>query len=211
MHKSRPKNFIPCSTGQRSSLPPRSARRWPISLTGLWALGTRVARPCFCLAARFILYLASHTRLGLSQHSQFAQSGNVLLADNHVLPNAGDGTGRLDGGYSRARVHRRRSRLWRVAGVGRCRLLLDKYIANPAFLGRLRSDPSSWRRGWRFSGQAARRGRAGPESLFSICGTIRLHFDQHFVVQTQSCQNGALNCRYSLEEKCGYCWSKTTP
>ena len=45
------------------------------------------------LVARFALRLASHPRLRVGKHRQFAQSGSLLLADDHVFPDVGHGAG----------------------------------------------------------------------------------------------------------------------
>jgi hypothetical protein len=51
LSKSRQRNFIPFSTGRRSSLRRRSARPWPILPTGLWAS----AMPAAHLASGIVL------------------------------------------------------------------------------------------------------------------------------------------------------------
>ena len=108
----------------------------------------------FCLLMASLAIWYRITGLCFSGYGEFSESRNVLLDNDHVFPDLGYRTGRLDGQHGGTGIQWRGNRLQRPSGSRGRTLLLDKNIQNSAFLGRVHPYATPWSCGGRFSRQA---------------------------------------------------------
>src|SRR6185437_15901387 len=110
--------------------------------------------------------LAPHSRLRKCSDGRYAESGNLLLGDDHIFADPRNRARRLDGGQRRAGLRGRRCRV--LCGTRRAGglVLLDQRLTRVPVLGGLHPDPAARRHGRRLSRQTDE--PRGPRSQPSV-------------------------------------------
>ena len=156
----------------------------------------------------FALLIASlfvwHRSLGsVSIDTVNSPKAEMLLGNNHVLPDARHRTWRLDRRYSRSWLCWRRNSIQFSAGAYRCGLLLDSDISHHSLLGGLCSHTTAWCSRRRFSRQTSRCWRSGSKPLLSIGSSSHIYRGLHFYLPATCSKAGTLT--YGIIPESGHC------